>query len=239
MARLERQDRAHHRRRRRRRAGHRGGGQARGRHRDCDRSRRASRHRSRPRRHRRGELAARAGRRSSARTAASTAWSTAAGIAHLGTIEDTDYATWRRVLAVNLDGTFLGCKHALRVAQARRRRDRQPVVDLRHRGRSQSRGLQCVQGRRAAVDQVGRAARRAPQAAGALQLGASGVPRRADGGRHSGADRPAGDRARPARARHSARPPRRAARRWPTSASICSPTNPASSPAPSSPSTAA
>jgi len=36
-----------------------------------------------------------------------------AGIAHLGTIEDTDYATWRRVLAVNLDGTFLGCKHGL------------------------------------------------------------------------------------------------------------------------------
>src|SRR5262245_30555519 len=36
-----------------------------------------------------------------------------AGIAHLGTVEDTDYATWRRVLAVNLDGTFLGCKHAL------------------------------------------------------------------------------------------------------------------------------
>jgi 3(or 17)beta-hydroxysteroid dehydrogenase len=37
----------------------------------------------------------------------------AAGIAHLGTIEDTDYAVWRRVLAVNLDGTFLGCKHAM------------------------------------------------------------------------------------------------------------------------------
>ncbi len=37
----------------------------------------------------------------------------AAGIALLGTIEDTDYASWRRVLAVNLDGTFLGCKHAL------------------------------------------------------------------------------------------------------------------------------
>src|SRR6185295_11437648 len=37
----------------------------------------------------------------------------AAGIALLGTIEDTDYATWRRVLAVNLDGTFLGCKLAL------------------------------------------------------------------------------------------------------------------------------
>jgi NAD(P)-dependent dehydrogenase (short-subunit alcohol dehydrogenase family) len=37
----------------------------------------------------------------------------AAGIALLGTIEDTDYASWRRVIAVNLDGTFLGCKHAL------------------------------------------------------------------------------------------------------------------------------
>jgi NAD(P)-dependent dehydrogenase (short-subunit alcohol dehydrogenase family) len=37
----------------------------------------------------------------------------AAGVALLATIEDTDYAAWRRVLAVNLDGTFLGCKHAL------------------------------------------------------------------------------------------------------------------------------
>ncbi len=35
-----------------------------------------------------------------------------AGIALLGSIEDTDYAAWRRVLAVNLDGTFLGCRHA-------------------------------------------------------------------------------------------------------------------------------
>jgi len=37
----------------------------------------------------------------------------AAGIAVLATIEDTDYATWRRVIAINLDGTFLGCKYAL------------------------------------------------------------------------------------------------------------------------------
>jgi 3(or 17)beta-hydroxysteroid dehydrogenase len=36
-----------------------------------------------------------------------------AGIVHLGTVEDTAYATWRRVLAINLDGTFLGCRHAL------------------------------------------------------------------------------------------------------------------------------
>jgi 3(or 17)beta-hydroxysteroid dehydrogenase len=37
----------------------------------------------------------------------------AAGIVAIGTVEDTDFATWRRVLAVNLDGTFLGCKHAM------------------------------------------------------------------------------------------------------------------------------
>ena len=36
-----------------------------------------------------------------------------AGIAPLGTVESTDYALWRKVMAVNLDGTFLGCKHAL------------------------------------------------------------------------------------------------------------------------------
>ncbi|MEW6452772.1 MAG: SDR family oxidoreductase [Pseudomonadota bacterium] len=37
----------------------------------------------------------------------------AAGIAALGSIEETDYATWKKIMAVNLDGTFLGCKHAL------------------------------------------------------------------------------------------------------------------------------
>ncbi len=37
----------------------------------------------------------------------------AAGLAVLGSIEDTDYATWKQILAVNLDGTFLGCKYAL------------------------------------------------------------------------------------------------------------------------------
>src|SRR5438067_8239990 len=37
----------------------------------------------------------------------------AAGMAVLGTVEDTTLADWRRMMAVNLDGTFLGCKHAL------------------------------------------------------------------------------------------------------------------------------
>jgi len=44
----------------------------------------------------------------------------AAGIATLGTVEDTDYATWRRVMAVNLDGTFLGCRYAMPLLKRRR-----------------------------------------------------------------------------------------------------------------------
>jgi 3(or 17)beta-hydroxysteroid dehydrogenase len=36
----------------------------------------------------------------------------AAGIAVVGSIEKTDFATWKRVISVNLDGTFLGCKYA-------------------------------------------------------------------------------------------------------------------------------
>lgn len=36
----------------------------------------------------------------------------AAGILALGSVEQLDFATWRRVLAVNLDGAFLGCKYA-------------------------------------------------------------------------------------------------------------------------------
>ena len=36
-----------------------------------------------------------------------------AGIAPMGTVESTDYALWRKVMAVNLDGTFLGCKYAM------------------------------------------------------------------------------------------------------------------------------
>jgi NAD(P)-dependent dehydrogenase (short-subunit alcohol dehydrogenase family) len=35
-----------------------------------------------------------------------------AGIVHLGSIEDTSLTDWRRVMAVNADGVFLGCKAA-------------------------------------------------------------------------------------------------------------------------------
>ena len=37
----------------------------------------------------------------------------AAGIVALGNVEQLDFATWRRVLSVNLDGAFLGCKYAM------------------------------------------------------------------------------------------------------------------------------
>ena len=37
----------------------------------------------------------------------------AAGIVVLGNVEQLDFTTWRRVLGVNLDGAFLGCKYSL------------------------------------------------------------------------------------------------------------------------------
>jgi len=43
----------------------------------------------------------------------------AAGVAVVGTVEQTDYATWRRVMAINLDGTFLGCRHAMKLLKRR------------------------------------------------------------------------------------------------------------------------
>ncbi len=35
-----------------------------------------------------------------------------AGVVHVGSIEDTSLADWKRVMAVNADGAFLGCKAA-------------------------------------------------------------------------------------------------------------------------------
>jgi NAD(P)-dependent dehydrogenase (short-subunit alcohol dehydrogenase family) len=43
----------------------------------------------------------------------------AAGIVALGSVEDLDFATWRKVLSVNLDGTFLGCKAAMPLLRRR------------------------------------------------------------------------------------------------------------------------
>jgi len=43
----------------------------------------------------------------------------AAGIVTLGSVEETDFAAWRKVLSVNLDGTFLGCKHVFDLLKRR------------------------------------------------------------------------------------------------------------------------
>jgi NAD(P)-dependent dehydrogenase (short-subunit alcohol dehydrogenase family) len=42
-----------------------------------------------------------------------------AGIAFVGPTEDTTLADWRRMLGVNLDGVFLGTKHAIRAMKGR------------------------------------------------------------------------------------------------------------------------
>ena len=42
----------------------------------------------------------------------------AAGIVVIGTVEDTDFATWRRVLAINLDGAFLTLQAAMRAIRS-------------------------------------------------------------------------------------------------------------------------
>lgn len=42
-----------------------------------------------------------------------------AGIFRFGTVEDTTLDEWRRTIAVNLDGTFLGCRAAVRAMRER------------------------------------------------------------------------------------------------------------------------
>ena len=42
-----------------------------------------------------------------------------AGIAHISPLEDTTLDDWRRVMAVNLEGTFLGVKHGIRAMKER------------------------------------------------------------------------------------------------------------------------
>jgi 3(or 17)beta-hydroxysteroid dehydrogenase len=43
-----------------------------------------------------------------------------AGIAPVGSIEEVSLEEWRRVMAINLDGTFLGCRHAVRIMKTGR-----------------------------------------------------------------------------------------------------------------------
>jgi NAD(P)-dependent dehydrogenase (short-subunit alcohol dehydrogenase family) len=43
----------------------------------------------------------------------------AAGVVALGSVEQLSFADWRRVLSINLDGTFLGCKYAFPLLRKR------------------------------------------------------------------------------------------------------------------------
>ncbi len=81
------------------------------RHGDCHRSGRRAGIDAGARRHRGGRLAA-ASPGIEAKHGRLDGLVNAAGIAAVGSVEKTDFATWRRVLSVNLDGTFLGCKYA-------------------------------------------------------------------------------------------------------------------------------
>ena len=136
----------------------------------------------------------------------------AAGIALLGSVEDTDYASWRRVLAVNLDGTFLGCKQALALLK----RGGGSIVNLSSvSGIVGGHNLAAYNASKGGVRLLTKSvalhgARLKPRCE--LQLGASGVFGRTDGGRRPRADRPAGYRPQSAGARYSARAPRTAVR---------------------------
>ena len=107
----------------------------------------------------------------------------AAGIAAVGSIEKTDFATWRRVLGVNLDGTFLGCKYAFPLL----RKQGGAIVNLSSVlgliGGPNLDRLYRLERRGVAAHQIGGAQWRALQAAGALQRRVPGLRGRADGGR--------------------------------------------------------
>ena len=84
-----------------------------------------------------------------------------AGVSLLKDIEATTLEEWRALMAVNLDGTFLGCKHAVRVMKDH---GGGSIVNMSsvagHNRHRPSRRLQRQQGRRKASDQIRRAALR-------------------------------------------------------------------------------
>jgi hypothetical protein len=109
-----------------------------------------------------------------------------AGVATPGDVEETTFAEWRRVMAINADGVFLGCKYAMpllaksKAASIVNISSASGIVggaNLAAYNASEGRGTPAHQKRGA----VGR-----PQApAHPLQLGAPGLHR----GRHGRCDR--------------------------------------------------
>jgi glucose 1-dehydrogenase len=77
-----------------------------------------------------------------------------AGVIHLGDFLELDEADFDRVIRVNLKGSFLVGQAAARrmVAQGKRRRDRQHVLDHRRPRHREFRSLRREQGRRRPID---------------------------------------------------------------------------------------
>lgn len=94
----------------------------------------------------------------------------AAGIAHSSPVAETTLEQWRRVMAVNLDGCFLGLRAAVRAMKGRvRRDDRMPSIVLvsSASGRRSTPGAAAYAASKAAVTMLARSA--------ALELAAEGI----------------------------------------------------------------
>ena len=105
----------------------------------------------------------------------------AAGIAAVGTIQSADFAQWRRVLSVNLDGAFLGCKRAF-VLMRRGGAHRQHRLGLWPRRQSDPDCLCRFERRPAVAHQGGCAAWRRPGIRNPLQQRFACLPRWTHGG---------------------------------------------------------
>ena len=116
----------------------------------------------------------------------------AAGVFVRGTIAETDRETFARVIAVNLDGTFLGCKHAMPLLA----RHGGSIVNLSSIfGRVGRHDMVAYAASKGGVDMLTRfrrPARCTPDPAGAVQLDLAGVHRERDAGRHGRRHRLAG-----------------------------------------------
>jgi NAD(P)-dependent dehydrogenase (short-subunit alcohol dehydrogenase family) len=93
----------------------------------------------------------------------------AAGIAHSSPVAETTLEQWRRVMAVNLDGCFLGLRAAVRAMKGRVRPDRMPSIVLvsSASGRRSTPGAAAYSASKAAVTMLARSA--------ALELAADGI----------------------------------------------------------------
>ena len=155
----------------------------------------------------------------------------AAGIVALGSVEQLDFATWRRVLSVNLDGAFLGCKYAMPLL----RKKGGAIVNLSSvSGLVGGHNLAAYNASKGGVSLLSKSVAllwRAVQSAGALQCRLPGLPRRTDGGLHRGVGARSRNGAAENDRRNSASAASASRRRSPTCASICCRSRPPSSPA--------